>query len=371
MFKSVFDEWKKMGQEVGPAFLGLHLVVGVAAVSRYLHGFIPGPMLNKAISEVLVAVVLGLYLRNALGVSARLEPGIKFALNRILRLGIILLGLRLSLQDVTAMGVTALVLVIVCITVALLMSYVAGRLFKIPARLAALIGVGTAICGNSAIVATAPVIEANEDDMSFAVATITLFGLVAVIFYPILGHLAGLSDRVFGLWAGTAVNDTSQVVAVGAAYSSAALNVATVVKLIRNTLMAPIIVFIGLAYRRAGQHRLTRQAAEATRLTFGKLAPWFVLGFLFLAFVRTLGVAAGVLPQSVDHPGALQTAAAGLKFVDEAARFCILMALAGVGLGTRLQNMRQIGLKPFVVGLCVAGILAVVSLSLILFVGLG
>ena len=94
-------------------------------------------------------------------------------------------------------------------------------------------------------------------------ATITLFGLIAVIFYPIIGHLIGLSDRVFGLWAGTAVNDTSQVVAMGAAYSSAALNVATVVKLMRNTLMAPIIVFIGLAYSRAGQRRLTGQGCRS------------------------------------------------------------------------------------------------------------
>ncbi len=366
--KSIWTEWNKIVEEIGPAFAGLNLVAGVALVSRLLHGWIRGPTLNKAISEVLIAVVLGLYIRNALSVSARFEAGIKFALNRVLRLGIILLGLRLSLQDIVAMGPTAFALVVVCITVALLMAYAAGRLFNIPARLAALIGVGTAICGNSAIVATAPVIEANEDDVSFAVATITFFGLIAVIVYPLLGRLLGLSDHVFGLWAGTAVNDTSQVVAVGAAYSSFALNVATVVKLMRNTLMAPIMVFIGLVYSRAGRHRLTSQAAQATRLTFGKLVPWFVLGFLLLAFIRSGGVAAGVLPRSVDRPGQLQAAASALKFVDEIAKFCILMALAGVGLGTNVQNMRKIGLKPFVVGLCVAGVLAVVSLSLILLV---
>jgi uncharacterized integral membrane protein (TIGR00698 family) len=250
------------------------------------------------------------------------------------------------------------------------MAHGAGRLFKIPARLAALIGVGTAICGNSAIVATAPVIEAKEDDVSFAVATITLFGLIAVIFYPIIGHVIGLSDRVFGLWSGTAVNDTSQVVATGAAYSSAALNVATVVKLTRNTLMAPLIVLIGLVYSRASQRQLTGKAAQAAHLTLGKLVPWFVLGFLTLSLVRTGGVATGILPQSVDKPGALQSAAAMLKFADEMARFCILMALAGVGLGTNLQSMRKTGFKPFIVGLCVAAGLAVVSLGLILFAGL-
>lgn len=311
--KSIVTEWNKIGQEIGPAFPGLNLVIGVAIAARFLQGLLPGPTLNKAVSEVLVAV---------------------------------------------------------CITMALLMAYGAGRLFKIPARLAALIGVGTAICGNSAIVATAPVIEAKEDDVSFAVATITLFGLIAVIFYPIIGHVIGLSDRVFGLWSGTAVNDTSQVVATGAAYSSAALNVATIVKLTRNTLMAPLIVLIGLVYRRASQRQLTGKAAQAAHLTLGKLAPWFVLGFLALSLVRTGGVAAGILPQNVDKPGALQSAATMLKFADEMARFCILMALAGVGLGTNLQSMRKTGFKPFVVGLCVAAGLAVVSLGLILFAGL-
>ena len=162
--------------------------------------------------------------------------------NDVLRFGIILLGLRLSLQDVVATGLKALILVSICITVALILAYYAGRLFKVPPRLAALIGVGTAICGNTAIVATAPVLDANEEEVSFAVATITLFGLLAVLIYPIIGHALGLSDRFFGLWAGTAVNDTSQVVAVGAIFSEAALNVATIVKLTRNTLMAPLIV---------------------------------------------------------------------------------------------------------------------------------
>ena len=368
--KSIVVEWNKIGLEIGPAFPGLNLVIGVAIAARFLQGLLPGPTLNKAVSEVLVAVILGLYIRNTLGMSPRFEPGVKFSLQRMLRLGIILLGLRLSLQDVAATGVTALVLVAVCITIALLMAYGAGRLFKIPARLAALIGVGTAICGNSAIVATAPVIEAKEDDVSFAVATITLFGLIAVIFYPIIGHVIGLSDRVFGLWSGTAVNDTSQVVATGAAYSSAALNVATIVKLTRNTLMAPLIVLIGLVYSRASQRQLTGKAAQAAHLTLGKLVAWFVLGFLALSLVRTGGVAAGVLPQNVDKPGALQSAAVMLKFADEMARFCILMALAGVGLGTNLQSMRKTGFKPFVVGLCVAAGLAVVSLGLILFAGL-
>jgi len=368
---STWQEWKKIGQELRPAWIGLNLVLGVALLSRFFHNLIVDPTLNRTISEILFAVILGLYLRNAVGLGASLTPGIKFAIQRILRLGIILLGLRLSLQDVAATGVTALVLVVICITIALALAYAAGRLFKVPGRLAALIGVGTAICGNSAIVATAPVIEAKDEEVSFAVATITLFGLIAVIVFPLIGHLAGLSDRVFGLWAGTAVNDTSQVVAVGAAYSSIALNFATIVKLTRNTLMAPLIVLFGIIYKRGQSHRMSEKVVEASRLKFSKLVPGFVLGFLIMSLIRTVGVALGIFPQNVAQPGGLVFAANFLNTVDEAAKFAILMALAGVGLNTDLSSLRKIGFKPLIVGTCVAIVLAVISLCLILFTPLG
>jgi uncharacterized integral membrane protein (TIGR00698 family) len=369
---AVTAEWRKIGRELGPALPGLALVTVVAIVSRLLYGIIPWDFARKAMSEVLIAVLLGLVIRNAIGVSKNMEPGIKFALQRVLRLGIILLGLRLSLQAVVKTGLSALLLVLLCITVALTLAYLAGRVFKIPSRLAALIGVGTAICGNSAIIATAPVIEAKDEDVSFAVATITLFGTLAIVVYPLVGRALGLTDGAFGVWAGAAVNDTSQVVATGSAFSEAARDVATVVKLTRNTLMAPLIVLIGVLYSRAGQRQLTGKAADATRLSPGKLVPWFVLGFLGMAVLRTLGVAAGVLPQSTSNPPAnLKAAAEALAFLDEVAKFAILMALSGIGLGTKIEDMRKMGLKPFVVGLCVAGVLAVLSLSLIVLLGLG
>ncbi len=363
--------WQTLRDEFKQGWVGLHLVLGVAIAARFLHGLISDPTLNKSISEILLAVLLGLYLRNWIKIDERSKAGIKFSIQRVLRFGIILLGLRLSLQDVAATGVTALILVTICITIALILAYFAGRIFKVPPRLAALIGVGTAICGNTAIVATAPVLGADDEEVSFAVATITLFGLIAVLFYPIIGHLIGLSDRSFGLWAGTAVNDTSQVVAVGAIFSSAALNVATIVKLTRNTLMAPLIVLFGLFYTRGLNNKLDAKAAEASHLDWGKLIPGFVIGFLLMSLVRTAGVALGVLPQDVAHPGNLQFAASFLSACDELSKFFILMALAGVGLNTDLTSLRRIGLKPLIVGTCVAGVLAIVSLSLILFTPLG
>ncbi|MCS6994879.1 MAG: putative sulfate exporter family transporter, partial [Anaerolineales bacterium] len=238
----------------------------------------------------------------------------------------------------------------------------------VPPKLAALIGVGTAICGNTAIVATAPVLKADEEEMGFAVATITLFGLLAVLLYPLIGHALGLSERAFGLWAGTAVNDTSQVVAVSAIYSQLSLDVATVVKLTRNTLMAPLIFLFGWVSSRAPSRPMSDSAA---RFAWRKLMPGFVLGFLAMALLRTLGVAAGLLPQSVSHPGNLQAAASFLKGADEVSKFLILMALTGVGLNTNLASLRRLGLKPLLVGTSVAVLLAALSLALILYSPLG
>jgi uncharacterized integral membrane protein (TIGR00698 family) len=363
-------EWKSILQELRPALPGLSLVCGVAVASRLLHGFIPAATLQKALGEVLIAIGLGLLIRNTVGVPPRCEPGIKFAIHRVLRLGIILLGLRLVLQDVVATGLTALVLVVVCIAAALTLAYLLGRLFRIPARLALLIGLGTAVCGNTAIVAAAPVVEAKDEDVGFAIATITLFGTLAVLVYPLIGHLLGMTDRVFGLWAGLAVNDTSQVVAASAAFSSAALDTATVVKLTRNTLLAPLLILVGFAYSRATRHA-GRAPASAARFSWTKLVPGFVVGFLLLSVARTAGIALGWLPQNVAAPGELQSAANVLRFLDEVARFAILVALAAVSLNTSVESLRRTGPKPFVVGFCVALLLAGLSLTLILVTGAG
>ncbi len=342
---------------------GPYLVVAVAVVARYLHDLIPSPGMARAVSEVFIAVVLGLYVRNALRLSARFEPGIRFALQRILRLGIILLGLRLSLQDVVNTGLSALLLIFACVAFALTLAYLLGRLLRIPPRLAALIGVGTAICGNSAIIATAPVIEARDEDISYAVATITFFGTLAVIVYPAIGYFTGMTDRLFGLWAGTAILDTSQVVAAGAAFSDAARDIATVVKLVRNTLMAPLILLIGLVYARSQQ-----RAENTAKFSVSKLMPWFVIGFVLMTLVRTLGNAVGVFPLNVAKPGDLVLAAKVLTGLDEVAKFAILMALAAIGLGTDAESIKRTGPKPVALGFAVGGALALFSLLLIRFV---
>ena len=320
-------------QAVAP---GLAAAAVVATTARLAAQWLPW-----GLSEVLLAVWLGLVIGSARWLPRSTEPGIRFAQQRILRLGIILLGARLSLVAVAAIGVEALGLA--CMVAVFAFVLLVGRLTNLPPRLVLLIGVGTAVCGNSAIIATAPVVKADEREVSFAVATITLFGTLALFFYPLLGGALHLGDSTFGIWSGVAINDTSQVVAASAAYSPVARDVATVVKLVRNTLMAPLILLIALWWSRTAA---TTVAGAAAREGAFKAFPLFVLGFLAMALIRTAGV--------IDPAGA--------RILDEAAKACILIALAGVGLSTRIGLLRAIGPAPFFLGLGAAALLAALSL---------
>ena len=321
---------------------GLILAVAVAVVSRVAARYLP-----SAVSEVLVAVLLGLVVANVVELPVGVRPGLRFAVQRVLRLGIVLLGARLSLLDVVRIGAGALGLVVACMAAAFSVAALAGRVLHVPPRLALLIGVGTAVCGNSAIIATAPVIKAEEREVSFAVGTITLFGTLAVFLYPLIGHALGMTAPAFGVWSGVAVNDTSQVIATSAAYAPVARDVAAVVKLVRNTLMAPLLILIAWWWSRWAPAS-TGAAGKGIRSAF----PMFVLGFLAVALLRTVGV--------IDRPMA--------ALIDEAAKGCILVALAGVGLSTRLGEMRRVGWVPFALGLSVATTVA--GLSLVLVQGL-
>jgi uncharacterized integral membrane protein (TIGR00698 family) len=343
---------------------GLALSVLVALLARTIHQAL-APGIAAAVGEVILAVLLGLLIGNTVGLPAYFAPGIRFSFHALLRIAIVLLGATFSVQQVAAIGGKAVVMVIVLMTVALLAAHALGRLTRVPPRLATLIGVGTAVCGNSAIVATAPVIGAHDDEVSFAVATNTLFGTLAVFLYPILGRAMHLNDAAFGTWAGSAVNDTSQVVATGFAYSEAAGRIATAVKLTRNALMGVVIVLMGVLYRRARKEEEGAADHEARPrsslwLRVQQSVPLFVLGFLAMAALQS----AGVLREWSIRLG--RDLAKDAQFW---AKVLILIALAGVGLSTRIAAMRRAGLRPFYVGLAVAAAVSAMSLLWIHLVG--
>jgi len=314
--------------------LGVLAVAALAAVARAL-ALAAGP-----VPDVVVGLVGGALLGNTLRLPAVLRPGIAFVLRYVLRLAIILFGLGLSLAAVLQTGGGALALVVLCFATAMLLGYAVARLFKLGVNVGTLLGAGTAICGGSAILAIGPLLRANDEEIAYALSTIFAFNIVALLAFPPLGHALGLSSNAFGAWTGTAVNDTSVVVATGFAYSHAAGATATIVKLTRTLFLVPLAVAVGLAARREAGTLAARVRATV---------PWFVVGFVGAAAARS----AGIVPAPV-----LGAAAA-------VASFAIVMVLVAVGLNVDVRKMARLGPKPLVAGFVLASTMAVVSFSLV------
>jgi uncharacterized integral membrane protein (TIGR00698 family) len=328
----------------------LAAVVGLVAHLAARHFF---PYTLAVGYEVPLAMLLGLIVINLSGAPAWATPGIRFSVRNVLKLGIILLGLRLNLHVIGVIGATAIGLVMATMCVAIAFAVSVGRRLGVERRVALLIGVGTAVCGNSAIVAAAPVLKADDRQISSAVATITIFGTVAVFVFPLVGHALDLAGLPPGLWAAAAVPDTAQTIAASAGYSTVGRDVATVVKLVRNVLMAPLVLLIAWGWNRYGDD--VGVSAKAARRGALKAFPFFLLGFLALALVRTA--------QLVD--------AETIADVDVLTRACFVVALAGLGMQTRIAHLRALGPRPFVLGFGTAGLLACGSLVAILALGLG
>lgn len=316
------------------------------------------------IEPVMIAIVLGMLLSNTWALPKMLIPGMKFSVKKLLPLGIVLLGARLNFKDLLNVGLDGLILSVGETVLALILLHFLTRLLRLPQKLGTLLGVGTAICGGTAIVATAPVIEAEEKDVVFGVATVTLLGLIAMFVLPILGNLLGLSSKAFGIWAGLAIHQTPQVVAAGFAYSPEAGQTATIVKLARVCLLAPVVFIIGFIYAR--QKLKSTGEVQQKKINYLHLFPMFVLGFLSMALLKTLGF----LPDLTAHvaQGAMKAgdysfSPAGLA--DKFSKICITISMAGVGLETKFTSMRQTGLKPFGASLVAVVVLAALILAAI------
>ena len=317
----------------------LSIVIALAALGLgKLAPLIGGPVFG---------IVLGILVRNTLAPGGSYTPGIQFAGKQVLQWSIIALGFGLSLDQVAKTGLESLSVTLVTMTVAFLAAWGLGRLLNVQDKLKILIGVGTAICGGSAIAAVTPIIKPDEHDTAFAISTIFLFNLVAVLLFPLLGHLLHLSDLGFGLWAGTAINDTSSVVAAGYSFSKQAGDYATIVKLTRATLIIPICLI--LAFATAWKQK----KQGATDFSLRRIFPWFILWFLVASGVRTAGLV----------PVAIQPA------LHLAAEFLIIVALTAIGLSANLRKMASTGARPILLGLGVWAAVAVSSLLVQLVIG--
>ena len=326
---------------------GLALVAALTAIA-----YASTLVLPDIFGAVTIGLFLGIIVANVRPLPVT-EPGAKSAKAWFLPLGILLLGARLSLADILTTGLGAIFVLVVDIVLVLVVTIGLGRLLGLSEKLSALIGVGTSICGNTAIAATAPVIKAPERDVSFAVATITLFGTAAVIVYPLIGHALGMSDNLFGHWVGAAVNDTSQVTATAFSYSVEAGETATIVKLTRNTLMVPVIFTVGMWFAARESRQTGTDERRSWLSSAHKAVPTFLLGFLALALINSAGLIGDDLT----------------TLLTRISQVLIVMALVGVGLTTKISALRQTGPAPFLMGLAVAVMLAIVSLALFVAIG--
>ena len=292
-------------------------------------------------------IVLGIAVRNLRAPGTSFQPGIRMAGKQVLQWSIVALGLNLSLVEVLHTGASSLGVTAVTMTAAFVSAALLGRLLGIPSKLKLLIGIGTAICGGSAIAAAAPIVRPDEHETAFAISTIFLFNLVAVLTFPTLGHWMHLSAHGFGLWAGTAINDTSSVVAAGYTYGKAAGDYATIVKLTRATLIVPVCLVLALLEIR--RHRKHASGDFSLRRIF----PWFILWFVAASALRSVGLV----------PAAWSPA------IHAIAEFMIIMALTAIGLSSDLRRMASTGPRPILLGLGVWAAVAFSSLGVQLLMG--
>ena len=319
----------------------------VIAVPAWLLGkqfeVVGGPVF-----AILLGMVLALLVPAEKGES--LAAGIKFTSKKVLQYAVILLGFGLNLAQIAQVGMTSLPIIVSTIATSLVVSYVLCRALNIPGKISTLIGVGSSICGGSAIAATAPVIEADDEEVAQAISVIFLFNVIAALVFPTLGGALGLTSEGFGLFAGTAVNDTSSVTAAAAAWDGMhpganTLDAATIVKLTRTLAIIPIT--LALAF---WQLRQARRAGGEARSTFSlrRAFPTFIVFFVLASVVTTVFS----LPAAVTAP------------IKELSKFLIVMAMAAIGFNTDLVKLVRTGGKPILMGLCCWVAIACVSLGM-------
>ncbi|UAJ80124.1 putative sulfate exporter family transporter [Leifsonia sp. ZF2019] len=317
---------------------GVGIAVAIALVATAIARVVP------ALGSALPALLLGVLVAVVRKPTGRFAPGVAYSGKFLLQLAVVLLGVQLSLASILVVGVESLPVMLSSLVVCLLAAWLIGRALRIPARERTLIGVGTGICGASAIAAISPIIGATSAEIAYAVSTIFLFNAIAVVVFPYLGHALGMDPHTFGLFAGTAVNDTSSVVAAASLFATSALGFAVVVKLVRTLMIIPISIGLAIAENRrrtAGEPMTLRRAVG--------LVPWFLVGFLLVAVANT------VIPIPAPVHDGLVTASV----------FLVSVALAGIGLSTDVAAIRRAGWRPLLLGATLSTLVAGTSLLVI------
>lgn len=328
-------------------FSGVMLCFTLAIPAWFLGEALP--IIGSPVFGILFGMIIVMLLPNMLkGKPGGLEFGVKYTSKKLLQYSIILLGFGMNLFHVLKVGGQSLYIIGFTLSSSFLTAFFMGRILALDGKMTTLIGVGTSICGGSAIAATAPVIKAKDEDVAHAISTIFLFNIIAVFIFPAMGAFLGMSDQGFGMWAGTAINDTSSVVAAGTAWSNAAgnndaLSFATIVKLTRTLMIVPITLILAVYEAHKAKKQPALEGEEA--FSIAKVFPWFVIGFVATAIINTFFPMPGVSSIMV-----------------KVGKFLIVMAMTAIGLNTNLKKLVNNGVKPIFLGVCCWVAVASVSL---------
>lgn len=327
--------------------VGILFTAVLAAISGFISNLIPYRLIGAGV----FALLIGMFLNPIVSKYTVLNKGLNFTSKKILRLAIILMGITLSFSQVLEVGKYSLIVMVFTLITAFGGGYLLGKLFKMDWKLSGLISAGTGICGGSAIAAISPVIDAEDSDIAYAISATFIFDVIMVILFPIAGKYFNMTDLGYGLWAGTAVNDTSSVVAAGYAFSDVAGNFSVIVKLTRTLSIVPVVLIFSYINERLIRKTKNEnfKGNESTyhkdKINISKIFPWFILLFLVMVAIKSTGI----IPNTISH------------FISKLSKFLMVMSLGAIGLKTNFKSLAKSGFAPAVHGFIISLLVVVVS----------
>lgn len=332
---------------------GILIALAIAIPSWFLGKLLP--VVGGPVFAIIIGMIIAIFWKD----KGKAESGIKFTSKKILQWAVILLGFGLNLNVIFQTGKQSLPIIVCTIATSLILAFVLCKALKIPSNISVLVGVGSSICGGSAVAAAAPCIDASDEEVAQAISVIFFFNVLAALFFPLFGTLIGFdttSGEAFGIFAGTAVNDTSSVTAAAVTWDrmynlgSETLDKAVTVKLTRTLAIIPITFCLAL-FR---THKEKKNGKEGKKVNIAKIFPWFILYFIACSIITT------VLLNYVTDSNALETIKSIFKFFKNLSKFFIVMAMAAIGLNTDIVKLVKTGGKPLILGaVCWVGITCV------------
>jgi len=335
--------------EIKDYLAGIILTILLAATAKAVSNYIPMHLISGSV----LALMLGMLLNPIIKEISIFNTGINFVSKKILKTGIVLMGLTLSFSQVLSVGGYSLIVMTFTLLTAFGGGYIFGRLFNMNWKLSSLISAGTGVCGGSAIAAVAPTIEAHNSDIAYAISATFIFDILMVILFPIAGRYFGMSDLGFGLWAGTAVNDTSSVVAAGYAFSDAAGAFAVIVKLTRTLSIVPIVMIFSIINARENKKLGLNENERDKKVEIKNIFPYFILLFLMMVALKSTGFISADISSNIAA----------------ISKFMMIMALGAIGLTTNFNEVSNSGIKPLLHGFIISSLVVIVSFTVQVFIG--